>query len=312
MNFTSDSKILVQGIVEPLGALFAPLMQSYGTQVVAGVSPGHGGQKHQGIAVFDMVEQALSKTGTVDATVIFVDPYEVLDAALEAIAAGIRHIVIITAGVPPMDMVHLVRKAEATETLLVGPNSPGIIVPGQILLGIHPAEFYTPGSIGLISRSGTLTYEIARELTRAGFGQSIGVGIGGDRIVGSSFQQWLQILDEDEPTEAIVLVGEIGGDSEEVAAHYIAEAIDKPVVAYIAGRTAPKGQIMGHAGAIIASQIAGLGADIGTAESKMAAFKQAKIPVAKRPSDIPDLIKKALQPSKRKSQSGSRASKEKE
>ena len=294
MNFTPNSRVLVQGIAEPLGATYAPLMQAYGTQVVAGVSPGHGGTTHQGIRVFDMVEQALSAVGAVDATVIFVQPYAALDAALEAIAAGIRQIVLITEGIPPLDMVSLLRKAEATETLVIGPNSPGLIVPGQLLLGLHPGEFYTPGPVGLISRSGTLTYEIALELTQAGLGQSIGVCIGGDAIVGSSFPQWLQILDEDESTEIIVLVGEIGGDSEEAAAHYIAEAIDKPVIAYVAGRTAPKGRRMGHAGAIINSQTAEPGTEAGTADSKINAFRRAKIPVADRPWQIPDLVKKML------------------
>lgn len=224
----------------------------------------------------------------------FVPPYAALDAGLEAIAAGVRQIVLITEGMPPLDMVCLLRKAETTETLVVGPNTPGIIVPGQLLLGIHPTEFYTPGSVGLISRSGTLTYEIARELTLAGLGQSLGVCIGGDTIVGSSFPQWLEILDEDEATEVIVLVGEIGGDSEEAAAHYIAEAIDKPVVAYVAGHTAPKGRRMGHAGAIIASHISELGTEIGTAASKITAFERARIPVANYPSQIPTLVKKAL------------------
>lgn len=294
MNFTPSSRILIQGIAEPLGATYAPLMQAYGTHIVAGVSPGHGGTVHQGIRVFDMVEQALSVVGAVDSTIIFVQPYAALDAALEAIAAGIRQIVLITEGIPPLDMVSLLRKAEATETLVIGPNSPGLIVPGQLLLGLHPGEFYTPGPVGLISRSGTLTYEIALELTQAGLGQSIGVCIGGDAIVGSSFPQWLQILDEDESTEVIVLVGEIGGDSEEAAAHYIAEAIDKPVIAYVAGRTAPKGRRMGHAGAIISSQTAEPGAEVGTADSKINAFRRAKIPVADRPWQIPDLVKKML------------------
>jgi succinyl-CoA synthetase alpha subunit len=294
MNFTFNSKILVQGILTPLGSIYAPLMKAYGTRVVAGVSPGQGGQSVEDIPVFDMVEQALSKTGMVETTVIFSSSYDVLDAALEAIAAGIRQIIVITQGVPPLDMVHLLREAEATETLVVGPNSPGIIVPEQILLGTHPPTFYKPGSIGIISRSGTLTYEIALELTRAGLGQSIAVGIGGDRILGSSFQQWLQILEEDDQTEGLVLVGEIGGDSEETAAHYVMEAIDKPVIAYVAGRTVPKGQPSGHAGAIIASRIAGLGAEIGTAESKLAAFRKAKIPVASKPSQIPELLKKAI------------------
>lgn len=294
MSFSRRSRVLIQGIAEPLGSTYGPLMQDYGTQVVAAVSAGRGGQMFHGIPVFDLVESAVEQVGQIDITVIFTPPYTVLDAALEAIAANIRHIILITEGVPPLDMVTLLRKAEATETLVVGSHSPGIIVPGQVLLGTHPSNAYTPGTVGLISRSGTLTYEIALELTQAGLGQSIGVSIGGDAIVGSSFQQWLQILDEDDSTEVIVLVGEIGGDSEEAAARYIAEAIDKPVVAYIAGRTAPRGRRMGHAGAIIDAQILGLGADIGTADSKIAAFRRAKIPVADRPSQIPVLVQKAL------------------
>jgi succinyl-CoA synthetase alpha subunit len=294
MNFTPESKVLVQGIMAPLGSVYAPLMKAYGTNVVAGISPGYGGQVHQGIPVFDLVETAVSLVGSIETSMICVSPYAALDAALEAIAAGIRQIILISEGIPPLDMVTLLRRAEATETLVVGPDSPGIIVPGKVLLGIHPTEFYMPGSIGLISRSGTLTHEIALELTQAGLGQSIGVCIGGDAIVGSSFPQWLEILDEDEHTDVIVLVGEIGGDSEEAAAHYIAEAIDKPVIAYVAGRSAPKGRYMGHAGAIIDSQILELGVNIGTADSKITAFERAKIPVAGRPSQIPALVKQAL------------------
>lgn len=300
MNFTPDSKVLVQGIVESLGSIHAPLMKAYGTQIVAGVSPGYGGQILAGIPVFDMIEQALPVVGAIDTTVIFVPPYAALDAAREAIAAGIRQIILVTEGIPPLDMVRLARQAELTDTLVVGPNSPGIIVPGQILLGTHPADFYTPGSVGLISRSGTLTYEIAWELTQAGLGQSIGVCIGGDTISGSSFPQWLQMLDEDENTEVIVLVGEIGGDSEEAAAHYIAEAIDKPVIAYVAGKTAPRGRRIGHAGAIIDSQISGLGTEIGTAESKISAFRRAKILVADSPTQIPVMVKRVLKSTARK------------
>lgn len=298
MSFAAGDKILVQGIAEPLGAIYVPIMQAYGTPIVAGVSPGDGGQSVDGIPIFDLVEQAVSATGKIDTSVIFVPPYEVLDAALEAMASEIRQLVLITEGVPPLDMVKLLREAEATETLVIGPNSPGIIIPGEILLGTHPPYCYTPGSVGLISRSGTLTYEVALELTRAGVGQSIAVGIGGDGILGSSFQQWLQILEEDDQTEVIVLIGEIGGESEEIAAHYIAEAIDKPIIAYIAGVKAPKGQLTGHAGAVIAAKIAGLGADIGTAESKLAAFKRAKIPIADRPSKIPELVQQALRKSR--------------
>lgn len=294
MNFTSESKVLVQGITEPLGSIYAPLMQTYSGQILAGISPGHGGQELEGIPIFDLVEQALFSVGTVDTSVIFVPPYQVLDAALEAIAAGIRQLIVVTEGVPPMDMMRLCRIAEAAETLVVGPNCPGIIVPGQILLGTHPAEFYTPGKVGIVSRCGTLTYEVARELSQAGFGQSIALGIGSDRIIGSTFQQWLQILDEDEETEVIVLVGKIGSDSEEVAARYIIEAIDKPVVAYIAGGTLPQSQYTGHAGAVVSSQIAGLRDEVGTAKSKIAALKQAKVPVAERPSQLPDLLKQVL------------------
>jgi succinyl-CoA synthetase alpha subunit len=300
MNFTANSKVLVQGMTEPLGLAYVPLMLSYGTPIMAGVCPGYGGQEWEGVPVFDMVEQAIAKVGMVDTTIIFVEPYLVLDAALEAIAAGIPQIIIITEGVPPLDMVRLIYKAEATDTLIVGPDSPGIIVPGKILLGTHPPEFYMAGEVGIISRNGTLTYEIVHELSRAGFGQSIVVGIGGDRIVGSSFQQWLQILEEDEQTEVIVLIGEIGGDSEEVAAQYIAEAIDKPVIAYIAGRTAPKGRMMGHAGAIVAAKMADSSGEVGTPESKISAFKRAKVPIADRPSQIPELVKKALRPARKK------------
>lgn len=294
MNFTPASKVIVQGILQPLGSIYAPLMQAYGTQVVAGIDPGYGGRMLADIPVFDMLEQALPTVGAVDATVIFSPPYAVLDAALEAIAAGIRQVVLVTQGIPPLDMVRLIRTAEATETLIVGPNSPGVIVPGQVLLGIHPPDFYLPGSIGLLSRNGALTYEVSWALTQAGLGQSIAVSIGGDAIVGSTFPQWLQMLDEDEHTDVIVLIGEIGGDSEELAAHYIAEAIDKPVIAYIAGRSAPRDRRMGHAGAIIESQRANFGPDIGTAESKIAAFKQAGIPVAERPSEIPEIVKRIL------------------
>jgi succinyl-CoA synthetase alpha subunit len=300
MNFKADSKVLLQGITHPLASTHATLMKGYGTQVVAGVSPGQGGQTLDEIPIFDMVEQALSQIGPVDVSVIFVPPYLVLDAALEAIAAGIRQLILITDGMPPLDMVRLAQTADATETLVIGPSSAGVIVPGQILMGTHPSELYLPGPVGLISRSGTLTFEIAHELTQANLGQSICVGIGGDAIVGSSFPQWLQILDEDDTTEVIVLVGEIGGANEEAAALYIDEAIDKPVIAYIAGYHAPRGRRLGHAGAIITAGLADFGADVGTAASKVAAFKQAKVPVAERPSQIPHLVKKVLKKSGKK------------
>lgn len=294
MNFLQNNRVLVQGITEPLGSVYLPILLNYGTPVVAGVCPGHGGEQVWDVPVFDLVEQAIAHTGMVDTTVIFVPPYQVLDAALEAIAAGISKIILITKGVPPLDMIRLIRKAEATDTLIVGPDSPGIIIPHQLLLGTHPPELYMPGEVGIISRSGTLTYEVAHELTAAGFGQSICVGIGGDRIVGSSFQQWLQILEEDDCTAAIVLIGEVGGESEEAAAQYIAEAIDKPVIAYIAGKALPKERSISHAGAVLASQGIDISTEVGTAESKVAAFRRAKVAVAERPSQIPDLLRKVL------------------
>lgn len=292
MKLTPESKVLVQGMAEPLSSTHAARMKAYGTNVVAAVSPGQGGQTLHDIPLFNLVEQALAEVGPVDTTIIFVPPYQALDAALEAIAAGIRQLIIISAGMPPLDMVKLLHKAEATETLVVGPNSPGIIVPGKILLGNHASEFYTPGLVGIVSRSTTLTYEIALELTKAELGQSIGVSIGSDAITGSSFIQWLQILDEDETTKAIVLVGEPGGNSEETAARYIAEAIDKPVIAYIAGCQAPTGKHWGHTGTLAA--MVGRGENVGTAQSKLEAFKAAKVPIAERPSEIPALVKKAL------------------
>ena len=295
MNLTPESTVLIQGITEsPASTRTALMMKAYGTNVDAGVSPGRGGLDLEGIPIFDLVEEAVAAVGHVDTTVILVDRYWVLDAALEAIAAGIRQIAIVTEGVPPLDMVRLVRKAEATETLVIGPNSPGIIVPDKLLLGTHPKEFYTPGPVGVISRSSTLTYEVALLLTEAGLGQSMAVCIGCDSIVGSSFMQWLQILDEDDTTEAIVLIGEIGGWSEQAAASYIGSAIDKPVVAYLAGRYTPKGPSLGHAGILISSRAAAQKAFGVTSENKMAAFEEAEIPVAARPSEVPKLLKKLL------------------
>ncbi len=292
MNLTPDSKVLIQGFSEFISATHIAQMKAYGTNLVAGVNPGSGGQQLYDLPIFDLVEEVVEQFGTIDTTIICVHPYQVLDAALEAIASHIRQIIIISAGVPPLDMVQLLRKAEAGETLVIGPNSPGIIVPGKILLGTQPSEFYTPGSVGIVSRSSTLTYEVAWELTKAGLGQSISVSIGSDAIVGSSFLQWMQILDEDETTEAIVLVGQPGGDSEEAAARYITEAIDKPVVAYIAGRQAPAIKNWRQTGNL--ATVIGRDPNFGTAQSKLAAFQAAQVPVAERPSQISELLKKAI------------------
>ncbi|MGJ3246257.1 MAG: succinate--CoA ligase subunit alpha [Elainellaceae cyanobacterium] len=294
MNFTADSKVLVQGILEPLSLIHTPLMQSYGTQIVGGISPGHGGEQHQGIPIFDLVEEALDTVGGVDITILFVQPYMALDAALEAIAAGIRQIVIVTAGIPPLDMVKLSRKADTTQTLVIGPNSPGVIIPGHMLVGTHPANCYRPGPIGLLSRSGTLTYEIALGLTRAGLGESAAVSIGSAPVVGSSFQQWLHWFDANDQTDVILLAGKIGTGGEELAAQYIADVIQKPVVAYIAGHNVPYDPPLGHAQAITMSRLTDLGGDRGTAASKVAAFREAGVLVADRLVDIPRLVKKEL------------------
>lgn len=293
MNLTPNSKVLIQGFCEFITATNVAQMKSYGTNLVAGVNSGCSEQQiPYNLPMFDLVEEVRAQFGVIDTTIICVDPYQVLDAALEAIASGIRQIIIISPGVPPLDMVQLLRKAEATETLIVGPNSPGIIVPGKILLGTQPSEFYTPGSAGILSRSTTLTYEIARELTQAGLGQSISVSIGSDAVVGSSFIQWLEILDEDEATQVIVLVGQPGGGQEEAAARYIVEAIDKPVIVYIAGTKAPPVKHWRNTGTLAA--VVGRDPDFGTAKSKVAAFNEIRVPVAERPSQIPQLVRKAL------------------
>ncbi|WP_016953398.1 CoA-binding protein [Anabaena sp. PCC 7108] len=292
MNLTPDSKVLIQGFSEFISATHIAQMKAYGTNLVAAVNPGFGGQQMYDLPVFDLVEEVTAKFGNIDTTIICVHPYQVLDAALEAIASNIRQIIIISAGVPPLDMVQLLRKTETGEILVVGPNSPGIIVPGKILLGTQPSEFYTPGRVGIVSRSSTLTYEVAWELTKAGLGQSISVSIGSDAIVGSSFLQWLQILDEDETTEAIVLVGQPGGGSEEAAARYITEAIDKPVIAYIAGRYAPPTKNLRQMGT--GATVVRNDTNFGTIKSKLAAFQAAQVKVAETPAQIPELLKQLI------------------
>lgn len=292
MNLTTDSKVLIQGFCEFISANHIAQMKAYGTNLIAGIDPGNGGEEKNNLPIFDLVEEVTAKFGQIDTTIICVNPYQVLDAALEAIASNISQIIILSAGVPPLDMVTLLRKTETREILVVGPNSPGIIVPGKILLGTQPSEFYTPGCVGIVSRSSTLTYEVAWELTKAGFGQSISVSIGSDIIVGSSFQQWLQILDEDETTEAIVLVGQPGGEGEEIAAQYIAETIDKPVIAYIAGRheSANKYWYQTRNAATVVKR----DPNFGTTQNKLAAFQSVEVPVAEYPAQIPQLLKKVM------------------
>jgi len=282
----SSTRLLVQGITGREGAFHTAQMIAYGTQVVGGVVPGKGGTvTEQGVPVFDTVAQAAAVTGA-DASIIFVPAPFAADAVLEANSAGIRVIVAITEGIPLSDMVDVLRVVKAGTCRVVGPNCPGLITPGQCKIGIMPGETFTPGPVGMISRSGTLTYEIVDELTRAGLGQTTCVGIGGDPMPGTTFLDVLPLFEADPDTKAVVMVGEIGGSDEEAAAEYI-KTMKTPVVGFIGGRTAPPGKRMGHAGAIISGKA-------GTAQGKVDALNAAGAPVADTTHDIPQLVRAAL------------------
>jgi succinyl-CoA synthetase alpha subunit len=261
-------------------------MREYGSQVVGGVSPGKEGQDVEGIPVFNSVEKAVQETGA-NTSIIFVPARFAADAICEASAAGIKLVVAITEGIPTIDVIKAVKFLEKNATLLLGPNCPGLISPGRCKVGILPAHIFEQGSIGLISRSGTLTYEVVNQITQTGYGQSTCIGMGGDPVIGLSFIELLSRFEQDPQTEAVVLVGEIGGNAEEQAAEYISKKMTKPVVAFIAGRTAPPGKRMGHAGAIISG-------GSGTAEEKVAAFERANVPVAKEPAEVSNLLKAVL------------------
>jgi succinyl-CoA synthetase alpha subunit len=280
----NETRLLVQGITGREGAYHAHQMVDYGTKVVAGTSPGKGGTKNEdGVPVFNTVSQAVKETGA-NASIIYVPAPFAPDAMYEAADAGIPLIVCITERVPALDMVKVYRYVCQRGARLIGPNCPGLISPGQAKVGIMPGYIHKPGNVGLVSRSGTLTYEVVNALTQADLGQSTAVGIGGDPIVGSSFIDILKLFQEDPATEKVVMIGEIGGTDEEAAAAFVRDHMTKPVVGFIAGRTAPPGRRMGHAGAIISG-------GVGTAESKMEAMRAAGIKVADAPSQIPDLVK---------------------
>ncbi|MCP4799822.1 MAG: succinate--CoA ligase subunit alpha [bacterium] len=281
---TGETKVLVQGITGRDGGFHTKSMIDYGTKVVAGVTPGRGGQMfNETVPVFDNVADAVAETGA-EASVIFVPPFAAAGAIFEAADAGIKLIVCITEGVPTNDMVKVMPFLEDRGVTLVGPNCPGFIVPGQAKLGILPGNIVAEGKVGLVSRSGTLTYEVVDALTKAGLGQTTCLGIGGDPVIGTSFMDAIKAFNADPETKALVLIGEIGGDAEERAAEYIKENMDIPVVAFIAGRTAPPGKRMGHAGAIVTG-------GTGTAAEKKAALEAAGIPVADRPVDVVPLLK---------------------
>ena len=274
-----STRVIVQGITGAQGSFHTRLMLEYGTKIVAGMTPGKGGTRFQGVPVYDTVQEAKDASGA-DASIIFVPAPFAADAAFEALDAGLRTIAIITEHIPIRDAVQVMHRAKQVGAVIIGPNTPGILTVGECKLGIMPVHVFRQGAVGLASRSGTLTYEIAAGLSMRGLGQSTCIGLGGDPIVGLSFIDVLKEFERDEQTKGVVLIGEIGGNFEELAAEYIAtERYSKPVVAFVAGRTAPPGRRMGHAGAIV------MGSS-GTAASKIQAFKDAGVPVADKPSDV--------------------------
>jgi len=278
---------IVQGITGTQGSFHTKLMLEYGTRIVAGVTPGKGKTQIHSVPVFDTVEEALEKHSA-DASIIFVPAPFAADAALEALENGIKTVVIITEHIPIKDAVSVMGYAKQVNATIIGPNTPGIITPGESKLGIMPAHIFKAGPIGIVSRSGTLTYEITASLTRKNLGQSTCIGLGGDPITGLNFIDVLKMFELDPQTEAVALIGEIGGNLEELAAEFIAkEKYSKPVVAFIAGRSAPPGKRMGHAGAIIMGKA-------GTAESKIAAFKNAGVEIAEKPSEVAELLAKLV------------------
>lgn len=281
-----DTKVIVQGITGRDGAFHTSKMKAYGTQIVGGISPGKGGQSVDGIPVFNTVDDAVKSTGA-NVSVIFVPAPFAADAIMEASYAGIELVVCITEHVPVQDMIKVTPVLKANDTKLVGANCPGLITPEECLIGILPGTIFKKGRVGLISRSGTLTYEVVNMLTENNIGQSTCVGIGGDPVSGLYFVDLLEMYENDPETDGVVVIGEIGGDAEEQAAQFIKEKMTKPVVAFIAGQSAPPGKRMGHAGAIISS-------GAGTAEEKIKAFNSAGVPVAKEPSEIPGMIKEKL------------------
>jgi succinyl-CoA synthetase alpha subunit len=281
-----NTRVLTQGITGATGQIHTRACKEYGTQMVGGVVPGKGDTDFEGIPIFDTVEQARKATGA-NATVIYVPPPFAADAILEAVAAGIELVICITEGVPVLDMVKVRRYMRGTNSRLIGPNCPGVITPGECKIGIMPGYIHKPGGVGVVSRSGTLTYEAVYQLTQLGIGQSSCVGIGGDPIVGSGHIDILKLFNADPATRAVIMIGEIGGSAEEEAAQYIKENFKKPVVAFIAGQTAPKGRRMGHAGAIISG-------GRGTAADKIAALMAAGIAVAMSPAELGITMKNLL------------------
>ncbi|USZ72170.1 succinate--CoA ligase subunit alpha [Natronosalvus halobius] len=282
-----DTRVVVQGITGGEGKFHAGQMLEYGTNVVAGAVPGKGGQEVHGVPVYDTVDEAVEEEDA-DASVIFVPPAFAADAIFEALDTDLDLAVAITEGVPTQDMAKVNKRLTETDTRLIGPNCPGLITPGEAKLGILPGNIFAEGDVGLVSRSGTLTYQVVDSLTQRGIGQTTAIGIGGDPIIGTDFVDALELFENDPDTKAIVMCGEIGGEDEEEAAAYIDEHVETPVAGFIAGRTAPPGKRMGHAGAIVS------GSGTGTAESKIDALNDAGVPVGDTPEEVADQIESFL------------------
>jgi len=282
-----DTRAIVQGITGNQGSFHTKLMLDYGTQIVAGVTPRKGGTRIHGVPVYNTVEEAVKKHGA-NASIIFVPARFAVDAVLEVLEGGLKTIVIITEHIPVKDAIEVTARAKQHGATVIGPNTPGIITPGECKLGVMPTHVFKPGIVGVVSRSGTLTYEIAAGISQRGLGQSTCIGLGGDPVVGLSFVEVLRMFEVDKHTEAVALIGEIGGNLEELVADFVSkEGYSKPVVAFVAGRTAPPGKRMGHAGAIITG-------GAGTAQSKIDAFRKAGIEVAEKPSDVARLLAEGL------------------
>ncbi len=294
MNWFSPKKVIVQGITESQAAVYAVQMKAYGTEIVAGISPGNGGSKVDNIPVFDLVEQVLNQVKQIDISLIFVNPFQVLDAAKEAIAAGIKEIIIFTAKVPPLDTIELLKYAKAKDVLVLGPGSHGVVIPQQAWLGKLQPQFYCPGEVGLLTTSQHLSYEVAAELNQANMGQSIVVSLGEDRIIGSSLLQWLSILQSNSNTKAIVSICQSINQAEEITTYCKNNGDDKPIIVYVAGLKAPQEKVFRDAVTIISNHLSSSIPAVNRDRLKIGKLKKVGVKIATKPSEIPAVIQEAL------------------
>ncbi len=306
MKWEADSKVLIQGITHPLAIAYAARMKGQGTNIVAGITLDEQTSDINDIPIFTLVEEAVAQVGEIDISLIFSPPYEVLDAGLEAIAAGIQQLVIVSAWVPPLDLITLLEQAQVTNTFVLGSGSEGLLVPDKFWLGIIEPDFYIKGPVGMISRCDRLMDEVAKRLTQAGLGQSLAISLGADRIMGSNFEQWLQIMEEDDTTKAIVLLGQPYSSPELLAAQYIDSAIEKPVIAYLPGIQAPINRSFGDATSIIASQLSYQSTSATEENQTVTALKKAGVKIANNVEEIPKLVQRLFSGQRRKSRTSNR------